>query len=460
MFLGDKLSILSLKYKPHYLYSNKDLKRLIVPLILEQALAITVGMADSMMISSAGDSAVAGVTLVDMLNVLMISILSAVATGGAVVVGQNLGAKNRDGACNAARQLMFSVSVFSIGITSIVLGFRQGLLKLFFGSIEPDVHRAALTYLTISAFSFPFLGIYNSCAALFRNMGKTNVTFVVSIIGNAINVVGNAVCIFVFKMGVAGVALPTLISRAVMAVILFVILLKPTHEVNLCGKGFRPDFSVIKKILHIGIPGGIENGIFQLGRVLVISIISEYGTTQTAAMGVSNTFGGLGCIMGQAMNLAMIAVIGKCVGAEDKDQIRYYLKKLMIITYVGMIITNTLILALLGPLLSVYQLTPEATQLAAKLIWIHDGIAMLLWPMSFTMPNMLRAANDVKFAMIISIFSMFVFRIGFSHILGTTLDMGVVGVQLAMIIDWIFRIILFTARYCSGAWKRTMYVLK
>lgn len=446
--------------RSHYLYSNSDLKKLILPLVLEQTLAITVGMADSIMVSSVGEAAISGVSLVDMINNLIFGILSAMATGGAVVVGQHLGAKNIEAARKSAKQVVFSVLVIGLIMMGLSLSLKNQLLSLFFGKIKPDVRNAALTYLIISSLSFPFLGIYNGCAALYRNMGKTSITFTISIIGNLINVIGNALCIYVFKMGVAGVAIPTLISRIVMAAILFVLLHNSKHEVHFTKDKFIIDFSIIKNILYIGIPSGVENGIFQLGRILVMSTVTEFGTSPTAAMGVANTLGGLGCIIGQAMNLAMIAVIGKCVGAEDKDQIKYYMKKLIAITYIGTAILNTAILLLLDKILHLYKLEPETTQLAYTLVMIHDGLAIFLWPLSFVLPNMLRACNDVKYPMIVSILSMFIFRIGFSRILGVYFNMGAVGVHLAMIIDWICRIICFVARYLSGQWEKTMYKLK
>ncbi len=443
----------------NYLFSNKDLRKLIVPLVLEQGLAITVGMADTMMISSVGEVAVSGVSLVDMFNMLIFSVLAALSTGGAVIVSQNIGASQIQQARKAAKQLLFAVIVFSAILAVGVIFFREGLLRLFFGSIEDAVMEAALIYLFISAISFPFLGVYNACAALFRAMGKTSTTFVVSIIGNIINVVGNAYCVFVLHMGVAGVAIPTLVSRMVMAVILYVLLKNSRHEIHFEKGPFQVDWGVIKNILYIGIPSSIENGIFQLGRVLVVSIISGFGTVQIAANGVANSLDGIGCIMGQAMNLAMITVIGRCVGAGDQDQIRYYTKKLIAITYVGMAVINIPLLLNLEFVLGFYGLEPETTQLAYILVMIHDGIAMFLWPLSFTFPNMLRACNDVRFPMVISIFSMWAFRIGFSVVLGVHYGMGAIGVWIAMILDWIFRLTCFLGRYFHGDWKKTMYKL-
>lgn len=275
---------------------------------------------------------------------------------------------------------------------------------------------------------------------------------------NIINVAGNAVCIYGLKMGVAGVAVPTLLSRAVAGIVLYLLLKNPKNVIFLSREKFRFEPAVVKKILAIGIPSGIENGIFQLGRVLVVSIIAGFGTVQIAANGVANSLDGMGCIVGQAMNLAMIAVIGRCVGAGDEKQIRYYTKKLLGITYLFTAIINSIILLALPWILSIYGLSEETTQLAYTLVMIHNGIAIFLWPASFVLPNMLRACNDVKFTMVISIFSMFTFRIAFSYIIGVNMGMGAIGVWLAMVMDWIFRVACFLGRYFSGKWRKMAHL--
>lgn len=442
----------------NYLFSNKDLRKLIIPLIFEQALAVTVGMADTMMISSVGEAAVSGVSLVDMINMLIFSILSALATGGAVVTSQYIGAQKIKEGRKSAKQLLYTVIFISFIITILVMLFRTPLLKLFFGSIEADVMENALIYLMISAISFPFLAIYNACAALFRSMGNSQITLKVSIFMNIINVVGNAFCIFILEMGAAGVALPSLVSRAFAGIVLYILLKNPNHLIHFEKERFTLDFHVIKRILYIGIPSGIENGIFQLGRVLVVSIISGFGTVQIAANGVANNLDAMGCIVGQAMGLAMITVIGQCVGANDEKQVRYYTKKLLLITYVGTILVNASILLSLNPLLQLYGLSAETTKLAYILVMIHDGCAMILWPIAFVLPNMLRACNDVRFTMIISIFSMFAFRIGLSYIIGIRMGMGALGVWIAMVVDWIFRSALFIGRYLKGSWKKLCHI--
>ncbi len=443
----------------NYLFSNKDLKKLIMPLILEQTLTVTVGMADTMMISSVGEVAVSGVSLVNLLNNLILAVLSALSTGGAVIVSQNIGASDVKAARNSAKQLLISVLAVSTLLAAAALIFRKGLISLFFGKIEQDVMEACLIYFVITGLSFPCLGLYNACAALFRSMGKTDVTFKVSVVGNIINLVGNALGIFVFRLGVVGVALPTLISRLVMGIILFVLLQNPNQTICFEKTPYRIEFNIIKKILYIGIPSGIENGIFQLGKVTVVSIISGFGTTQIAANGVANSLASIGCIAGQAMSLAMITVIGRCVGAGDQEQIRYYTKKLLRIAYLVFALVNIPLLLGLNYVLAVYGLEAATTQLAYKLVMIHNGTAMFIWPMAFVLPNMMRACNDVRFPMSISVLSMCVFRVGFSFILGANLGLGAIGVWIAMILDWAFRTICFTGRYLHGDWKKTMYRL-
>ncbi len=447
------------KVKVGTLFTGSDLRKLIVPLVLEQALAISVGMVDTMMVSSVGEAAVSGVSLVDMVNALLFNIMAALATGGAVVASQYVGAGMRKEACESAKQLVVSSIGFASIIMLLVILGRQPLLLLLFGKIEADVMEGALIYLTITALSFPFLALYNACAALFRSMRNSKVTFKVSVLINLINVVGNAICVLWLRMGVAGVAIPTLISRAVGAIILYILLKNPKHLIYLDRAKYVYQGSMIKKILQIGIPSGIENGIFQLGRVLVVSIVSGMGTVQIAANGVANGLASFGVLIPVAVNLAMISVIGQCVGAGDMQQVRFYTKKLLTIAYLGGTVINILILVGLPWILLLYGVSEETKTVITSLIWLHNGVGIFLWPASFTLPNMLRACNDVKFTMIVSICSMFVLRIGFSNILGVHFEMGIIGVWTAMILDWICRIIFFVPRYLGGKWEKRCRII-
>ncbi len=437
----------------NYLFSSQALRDLIVPLVFEQTLAMTVGMADTIMISAVGEAAVSGVSLVDMINNLVFAIFAAMASGGAVIVSQRLGAKRTESAREAAQQLMLTTLVLGLSIMLITIAVKEPLLRLFFGSIDDDVMQNALIYFLISAISFPFLAIYNACAALFRSMGNASITLKTAIVVNLINVAGNAIGVFALHLGTAGVAIPSLLSRAAGAIILFILLRRKKQDIYLTHLLVRPNWNTIQKILYIGVPNGLENGIFQLGRILVVSIIALFGTTQIAANGVANSLDAVGIIVGQATSLAMITVIGQCVGAGSEEQIRFYLKRIMVITYIPQAILEALIILFLNPILTLYGLSPETTQLTWILVVIHCGFAALLWPFAFVFPNMLRSCNDVRFTMIASIASMFIFRIGFSYVLGVSLGMGAIGVWIAMIVDWVCRIVCFVARYYSGRWK-------
>ena len=436
------------------MFSNRYLRALIIPLIIEQILAIGVGMVDTMMISYAGESAMSGVSLVDMVNNLLINIFAAVSTGGAVIVSQYIGHREREPACRTAGQLIAVTAILSGAVMALCLVARSPILRLLFGKIEPDVMDSALTYFRISAYSYPFLAVYNSCAALFRTMGKSRVSMIVSAGMNVLNAAGNAVFIFGFHMGVAGAAYASLIARAIAAAVMFILLLPQKQLVFLRMKDiFTFDGRLVRKIVFIAAPSGVENGIFQLGRVLVVSIIAGFGTVQIAANAVANNLDSMGCIIGQAMNLAMITVIGQTLGAGDPEQATYYAKKLLKITYIATAALNTFIFANLFWILRIYDLSDDARRLALVLILIHNGFAMLMWPAAFTLPNCLRAGGDVKFTMIVSVTSMIVFRIVFSVILGIRCGMGAVGVWIAMIMDWVCRTVCFVLRFRKGVWK-------
>ena len=330
------------------LFPNAALKKLILPLVIEQVLAITVGLADTMMVSSVGEAAVSGVSLVDMLNVLIINIFSALATGGAVVVAQLLGARKNDRACDASKQLYLVVTVIALIISTLVMLFRAPLLRLLFGTIEDDVMQSALTYLTVSVFSYPVLAIYNAGAALFRAQGNSRISMLIAGLINIVNLIGNSLFIFVFKWGVGGAALSSVLSRGTAAVAITILLLNPEHTVSLRrGQRFRPDKELIRRILQIGVPNGLENSLFQLGRVLVVSMISLFGTTQITANALANNLDAVAVIPGQAMSLAMITVIGQCIGSGDEPQTRRMAKKLMMITYAVTAVSYTHLLAVL-----------------------------------------------------------------------------------------------------------------
>lgn len=437
------------------LFSKENLRRLIVPLMIEQLLTVTVGMADTMMVSAAGEAAISGVSLVDNINLLIINILSALTTGGAVVASQYLGQKDRRDACESAKQLLLTALLFSLAMAAVALIFNRGLLSLTFGSIDADVMENAVTYFWISALSYPFIALYNSCTALYRSMGNSKVSMYTSLLMNVINIGGNAYTVFVLHMGAAGVAVASLASRIVAAVIMLVLVHNSKNEIYVRHlHSIRPHFPMIKKILYIGIPNGFENGLFQLGKILVLSLVSSFGTTAIAANAVANNLSAICVLPGNAISLAMITVVGQCVGAMDYGQARTYTKRLVRMSTLYIAAVGALIVAALPLILNIYQLSPDTTRTASEIIIFYCICAAVMWSFSFVLPNALRASNDVKFTMIVSVASMWTFRIGFSFVLGKFLHMGLFGVWVAMVIDWVCRITFFLLRFRGTKWQK------
>ena len=440
--------------RSHYLFSNRELANLIGPLVIEQLLAVFVGMADSIMVANVGEAAVSGVSLVDNIMILIINIFAALATGGAVVAGQYIGRKDEKSACKAATQLVWFVSLSAVAIMILVYFGKDIILNQVFGHITAEVKGHADIYLLIVTASIPFIALYNGGAAIFRAMGNSQVSMRVSLLMNAINVTGNAILVFGLRIGTAGVAIPTLISRMVAAIVITVLLCNQTRILHIERTlKFRFDGRMIRKILAIGVPNGLENSMFQLGKILVLSLVSTFGTYAIAANAVSNAIALFQILPGMAISLAITTVISQCVGANDYEQVHYYLKKLLAIIYVAMVGTVALIFLALPLILKAYNLSDQTAAAATNIIHFHGVSAMIIWPLSFALPAAYRAAGDAKACMYTSIVSMWIFRIGFSYLVGKYMGLGVFGVWVAMVIDWVVRAICFVIRYFNGKWK-------
>lgn len=437
------------------MFSNKALKKLILPLIIEQILIMAVGVADTVMVSYAGEVAISGVGLVDMFNNLIITVLAAIDAGGAIIVSQYIGNKDRKNANKASSQLLTITIVIATVIMLGCLVFHRILLSTFFGAIEMDVMKAATTYFLISAISFPFLGVYNSAAALYRSMEKTRTTMYVSILMNIINVVGNYIGVFILHAGVAGVAVPTLISRIVAAIIMFALSLNSSNLVYVKIKNvFAWNQEMISRILKIAVPNGIENGLFTLGRVLVTSIVALFGTSQIAANSVAGSIDQIAVVVVNAINLGIVVVVGQCIGANDYEQAKYYIKKLMKISYIVTGIIGSAVILLLPWILNLYSLSSEARNLTFILVIMHNIMATALHPTAFVLPNGLRAVGDVKFSMVVGIVSMILFRLGAAVLFGIIFNLGIIGVWIAMGSDWLCRSVCFVIRFIKGKWRQ------
>lgn len=439
------------------IYSNADLKKLILPLVMEQLLAILVGMLDTVMISGVGEAAVSGVSLVDNINILVIQVFAALATGGAVAAGHALGRHNEEEAGRSAWQMVLFLLYASAVTTVILLGAHKSILRAIFGQVEDGVMSSATTYLIITGLSICPLALYNGCAALFRAMGNSKITMYISLLMNLLNLVGNATLIYGFKLGVAGAAISTTVSRTVAAGMIFYLLFQDDRVIHFKHRvTAKMNFGLIKRILYIGVPNGLENSLFQLGKILLLSLVSTFGTSAIAANAVCGTIANFNILPGMAINLALLSVASYCIGAGDFEQTRYYTKKLMRLTNLCMLAVSVVMIVLCRVMLLLYHLTPETEELAVQVIRFHAFMCMFAWVPSFTLPNTLRASGDVMWTMGISIVSMWVFRIGTAYFFSNVFHLGLIGIWIAMTIDWMFRGVCYWLRFRSGKWERAM----
>lgn len=441
------------------LFSNKDLRRLIVPLFVEQFLLMFVGIADTFVVSFSSEADVSGVSLVTSFNTVLIFLFTALSSGGAVIISQYIGSKQNDTASRSAGQLLMISTLVSVGMMVLIMLFRMSLLRLLFGKIEPDVMAACESYLWITTLSLPALAIYDAGAALCRSMGKTNVTMYISVAANVINVVGNCIGVFCLHLGAAGVAYPSLISRILSAVAVTTFCFRKGNPVRYkMADVFCWDGCLLKKVMGIALPNGVENGVHQLVKVALSSMVALFGTYQIAANGVAQSIWSLASIMGLAMAPAYTTVIGQCMGARDIPAAIYYLKKLNTITLVLSIAWNALVFAITPLIVRYSAISPEAKSLVVWLVLINNIFNALAYPFAGSLGNGLRAAGDVRFTMIVSVTLTIAARLLFSALFGLWFGWGVIGVAVGMSMDLVFRGIIFIWRYRSQKWTQFQLV--
>ena len=439
------------------LYSNTDLRKLILPLVMEQLLAVLVGMLDTVMISGEGEAAVSGVSLVDNINILVINIFAALATGGAVVAGHALGQKKPEQAGKAAWQMVLFMIYSSFITMVLLLVAHKTILRVTFGKVDDAVMGSATVYLLITALSICPLAIYNACAALFRAMGNSKTTMLISLLMNLINFVGNAILIFGAGLGVAGAAIATTVSRTVAAILIFRLMLDEKRVIHFKNRmTWKLEGDLVKKILFIGIPNGLENSLFQLGKLLLLSLVSTFGTSSIAANAVCGTLTNFNILPGMAIGMALLSVSSVCIGAGEIGQTRYYTRKMMGLSWMAMSAMSIIMMVGAPLFLKIYHLTPETEKLAIEVIRFHAVMCMISWVPSFSLPNTLRAAGDVIWTMVIAIVSMWTFRIITAYIFSYAFHLGLMGIWIAMTIDWTFRGICYLLRYRGHKWETMM----
>ncbi len=437
------------------LFSNRDLAVLFFPLIIEQTLKYTVGVVDSMMVANVGESAVSGVSLIDFVMSFITSLFAALLVGGSAVISQYIGAGEGKKANDAANQLVWFVGLFSLFLCGVLYAAQSFILNHLFGELAPDVYSHAKVYLNVTALSIPFLALYSAGANLFRCMDNTRLPMRIMTVCNLLNVMGNAVLIFGFEMGTLGVALPTLLSRIVAAVWILGLLRNDRRKLYLVQKSrWHFDWSVIRRILGIGIPCGIENGTFFLGRILVLGMIASLGTAAIASNAVAGILSNFQVIPGMAIAFGTTVVIARCAGAGDYEQAKYYNRKIIGIVYITQFLTCLAVWLLLPQILRIYGLPTATTRFIEQIMEMHTLFTIALWPLAYILPASFRATGDAKFPMIVCVICLFSCRIFCSWLFGIHWQMGILGIWLGMFTDWVAKAGCFIGHYYSGKWMR------
>ena len=437
------------------LFPRRALWMLLIPLIIEQMLNSLMGMVDTLMVSRVGAEAISAVSLVDSINNLVLQVFAAMAAGAAIICSQYLGRKDEKGCNDAAKQIVLTVVVISSVIMIIGVGFRKPLLHLIFGSVEEAVMTNAQMYFLITALSYPFIALFQAGAAFYRACGNSKFTMKTALIANVANIVGNTLFIFVLQMGAAGAAVSTLISRALCAFVVFYALRKPGYAIQLKNYfSIRPDLNLIVKILAIGVPSGIENGMFQFGKLAIQSTVSSLGTAAIAAQAMTIIFENVNGMAAVGIGIGLMTVVGQSIGAGRQEEAKYYIVKLAGYAEVAMIISCILLYIAARPVTVLAGMSEESTALCMQMILAITIVKPLLWVPSFTPPNGLRAAGDVRFSMITATLTMWLCRVALSIFLMRVVKTGPIGVWYGMFADWGVRGVIFTIRFVRGKWLR------
>lgn len=437
------------------LFPRRALWMLLIPLIIEQMLNSLMGMVDTLMVSRVGAEAISAVSLVDSINNLVLQVFAAMAAGAAIICSQYLGRKDEKGCNDAAKQIVLTVVVISSVIMIIGVGFRKPLLHLIFGSVEEAVMTNAQMYFLITALSYPFIALFQAGAAFYRACGNSKFTMKTALIANVANIVGNTLFIFVLQMGAAGAAVSTLISRALCAFVVFYALRKPGYAIQLKNYfSIRPDLNLIVKILAIGVPSGIENGMFQFGKLAIQSTVSSLGTAAIAAQAMTIIFENVNGMAAVGIGIGLMTVVGQSIGAGRQEEAKYYIVKLAGYAEVAMIISCILVYIAARPVTVLAGMSEESTAPCMQMILAITIVKPLLWVPSFTPPNGLRAAGDVRFSMITATLTMWLCRVALSIFLMRVVKTGPIGVWYGMFADWGVRGVIFTIRFVRGKWLR------
>lgn len=441
------------------MFSRKQLVHLIVPLIVEQIFLGTIGIADMLMVAPVGETAISGISLVNSINMLFYSVFTALAAGGGILCIQYLGKGDEPNANSTARQLLRISVLISSALAAFCCAGNSFLLHGMFGNAETAVLKEAVTYFYLSALSYPCLMLFDACSSLFRGMGESQLSLAGSVVTCLSNVVLNAIFIYGLQWGVFGVGFASLLAKGAGAAFLLLCFGRGNRAIGFRKfAGLPNEFFIVKNIMRMAVPMALEDGIFHVGKLLVQGVVTSYGTTAIAANAVALTVADFIQMPAYAVGLGMTTVVGQCIGADRKKEATYYSGRILAVSFLLEAVLSVAVFLLADPITGVYRLTAETAAVTRQLIRFHSLICGTVWVFAFNIPCVLKASSDVNFVLVVSICSMWIFRVCCSYLFRECLTVGVLGVWMAMGLDWTFRAIVFSLRMRSGKWMEKKFI--
>lgn len=435
-------------------FSNKEILIFMLPIFLEQLMITGMGMADTFMVSSLGESAVAGVSLVTSVDKFVRLVFTALAAGGSVVLSQYIGAQNDTKSEEALRSCVHVVFVIGCAVSAVMLVLNRPILGFLFGNAEPEVVEASQIYFFCTASSYPLMALYNAGTASYRAMGNSRIPFIASLAMMIVNLGLKYIFIFVLHMGVAGAGFSTTLGMGLVGIVLMFLLRRPCNKIHIrrlfC---FRYDWPLIGRIFKVSIPNAIENGMFQFGLIVLSGLVSTLGTASIAAHGIATNITPMLYCISTGFSMSLMVIVGQCMGAGEAEEASMYIRHVTKLCYIFLALNGLIFALLSGKIISLFGISEEAEQIAMQILHMYNITCLLLYPSAFGLPYGLRGAGDTKFVMAVSIASMFLCRIAMSYVFVQGLQMGVMGIWYAQAVDWLVRSAAFWARYLRGRWK-------
>lgn len=428
------------------MFDRKATMRLFWPVFVEQTFAVTINFLATIMVRSVSEDAMAGVGLVGILNFLVMNAFSAVAAGVSVVVSQCVGRGDPSGAGRAGSQSVVLTLYLSAGIGGVMALLSRPMLGALFGGSEPAVLEAANIFFVWSCLSMPMLALFTTLSGIARSTGNVRLPMFCSVLSNVAYVLTAALCIQGLRIGVAGAGIAMAVSRLIPAMLMGLLARKGRGGIYLPRLSPCLNREVLRPVLKIAVPSGVDSLIFNGGKLLVNVFMSGMGTPVLAANSILNNLTSVLNLPGGAIQTIGVTITGQVYGKGDKREARRQMVRLTLYGMASVAALAAVMLAVLGPSIRVFGPSEETYSITRDVMYLIFAATPLFWPASFIVPQTLRACNDAMYTMWVSIVSMLLIRVFGSWLLGVYFGMGLLGIWLSMVLDWVLRGALFMPR--------------